>query len=144
MPQCQFPDFAIFVFQKSYTENIHGIGWNKSQNSYISWSITESKAETKGSQEVAAPCHSVGPPGHARLWCGPLAHTLTPPFRLYIPPRWENLKPRSISIKHTASRHRRRCEIGRAQKLFSAPCRRGESPPKAFFITMPSSGVMRE
>jgi hypothetical protein len=30
------------------------------------------------------------------------------------------------------------------QKLFSAPCRRGESPPEAFFITMPASGVMCE
>jgi hypothetical protein len=24
------------------------------------------------------------PPGHARLWCGPLVHPLTSPFRLYI------------------------------------------------------------
>jgi hypothetical protein len=33
------------------------------------------------------------PPSRTGVWCGPLAHTLTPPFRLYIPPRWENLKP---------------------------------------------------
>jgi hypothetical protein len=39
--------------------------------------------------------------------------------------------------------HHRR-EIGRVQKLFPAPCRRGESPPEAFFITMPASGVMCE
>jgi hypothetical protein len=30
------------------------------------------------------------------------------------------------------------------QKLFPAPCQRGESPPEAFFITMVASGVMRE
>jgi hypothetical protein len=35
MPQCQFPVFAIFVFQKSYTGNIHGIGQDKSQTSYF-------------------------------------------------------------------------------------------------------------
>jgi hypothetical protein len=35
-------------------------------------------------------------------------------------------------------------EIGRVQKLFPTPCRRGESPPKTFFITMPASGVMCE
>jgi hypothetical protein len=33
---------------------------------------------------------------------------------------------------------------GRVQKLFPAPCRRGESSPEAFFITMPAFKVMRE
>jgi hypothetical protein len=84
------------------------------------------------------------PPGRAGAWCGPLAHTLTLPFRLYIPLDGKTKEPRSISTKHTASRHRHRREIGRVQKLFPAPCRRGESPPEAFFITMPASGVMRE
>jgi hypothetical protein len=32
----------------------------------------------------------------------------------------------------------------RVQKLFPAPCRRGESLPEAFFITMVASGVMYE
>jgi hypothetical protein len=35
-------------------------------------------------------------------------------------------------------------EIGRVQKLFLAPCQRGESSPEAFFITMLASGVMCE
>jgi hypothetical protein len=52
--------------------------------------------------------------------------------------------PDQISMKHTASRRHRRREIRRVQKLFLAPYRREESPPKAFFITMPASGVMRE
>jgi hypothetical protein len=67
-----------------------------------------------------------------------------PPFRLYILLDEENLKTRSISTKHTASHCHYRCEIWRVQKLFSTPCRIGESPPEAFFITMPASGVMRE
>jgi hypothetical protein len=62
MPQCQFPVFAVFVFQKSYTENILGIGQNKSQSSYFSRSITESKSETEGSQEAATPPHGTGHP----------------------------------------------------------------------------------
>jgi hypothetical protein len=70
---------TIFVFQKSYTGNILGIGRNKSQSSYFSRRERESKAETEGDQ-----------------------------------------------------------------KLFPAPSRRGESPPEAFFITMPASRVMRE
>jgi hypothetical protein len=30
------------------------------------------------------------------------------------------------------------------QKLFPAPCRRGESPPEVFFIVMLASGAMSE
>jgi hypothetical protein len=39
---------------------------------------------------------------------------------------------------------RRRPEIGRVQKLFPAPCQRGESPPEVFFIDMLASGAMSE
>jgi hypothetical protein len=38
---------------------------------------------------------------------------------------------------------RRRPEIGRVQKLFPAPYRRGESPPEVF-IAMLASGAMSE
>jgi hypothetical protein len=41
-------------------------------------------------------------------------------------------------------RRRRRPEIRRVQKLFPAPCRRGESPLEVFFIAMLASGVMSE
>jgi hypothetical protein len=43
-------------------------------------------------------------------------------------PRWENLNTRSIFYKHIAIRRRCRPKIGRVQKLFPTPCRRGESP----------------
>jgi hypothetical protein len=55
MPQCQFLLFAVFVFQKSYTGNILGIGRNKSQSSYLPDMKTESKGETEEGQEAAAP-----------------------------------------------------------------------------------------
>jgi hypothetical protein len=42
-------------------------------------------------------------------------------------------------MKHTAIRCHRQPEFGRVQKLFLAPCWRGESSPDAFFITMPAS-----
>jgi hypothetical protein len=35
-------------------------------------------------------------------------------------------------------------KIGRVQKLFPAPCRRGESPPKVYFIAMLTSDAMSE
>jgi hypothetical protein len=73
-----------------------------------------------------------------------LVHLLTPPFRLYIPLDGKNLNPDQFSSKHTISRHHHRREIRRVQKLFSAPCRRGESLPEAFFITMVAFEVMCE
>jgi hypothetical protein len=35
-------------------------------------------------------------------------------------------------------------EIRRVQKLFPAPCRRGESPLEVFFIAMLASGTISE
>jgi hypothetical protein len=40
MPQCQFP---VFVFQKSYTGNILGIGQNKSQQSRYLMELPENR-----------------------------------------------------------------------------------------------------
>jgi hypothetical protein len=68
------------------------------------------------------------------LWCRPSTYIFPSTGK----PKGTN----QFSSKHTASRRRR--EIGRVQKLFLAPCRRGESLPKAFFITMPASRVMRQ
>jgi hypothetical protein len=59
-------------------------------------------------------------------------------------PDGKNLNTRSIFQKHITIRRRHRPEIGRVQKLFPAPSRRGESPPEVFFIAMLASGVMSE
>jgi hypothetical protein len=40
--------------------------------------------------------------------------------------------------------HRRRGESPSESNEHDAPCRRGESPPETFFITMPASGMMCE
>jgi hypothetical protein len=69
---------------------------------------------------------------------------MMPPFRLYNPLDGKTLRTDQFSTKPTASHRRRRREIGRVQKLFPVPYRRGESPPEAFFITMVASGVMCE
>jgi hypothetical protein len=55
MPQCQFLFSAVFVFPKSYTGNIFGIGQNKSQSSYFSDTKMESKGEMEQGQEAATP-----------------------------------------------------------------------------------------
>jgi hypothetical protein len=75
MPQCQFLFSAIFVFQKSYTGNILGIGRNESQTSYFSRHKDE--VQNKDGGGLGA--------GHTMGWHGSLlVHPLISPFRLYI------------------------------------------------------------
>jgi hypothetical protein len=46
---------AIFVFQKSYTGNILGIGRNKSRTSYFYRSFTKTEDDTERGQGPASP-----------------------------------------------------------------------------------------
>jgi hypothetical protein len=105
--------FAVFVFQKRYTENILGIGTNKSWTSYFYQSFAKTEDETKGGHRPTTPKGGaaqalVTPPGVRHL-----VHLLTPPLRLYILLDGKNLKPDQFSSKHTASHRRRRREIRR-------------------------------
>jgi hypothetical protein len=59
-------------------------------------------------------------------------------------PDGKTLSTQSIFQKHIAIHCHRRPEIGRVQKLFPAPYRRGESPSEVFFIAMLASGAMSE
>jgi hypothetical protein len=59
-------------------------------------------------------------------------------------PRREKLKHPITFLEYIAIHRRHRPEIGRVQKLFSAPCRREESPPEVFFIAMLTSSAMSE
>jgi hypothetical protein len=88
---------AIFVFQKSYTGNILGIGWNKSRTSYFSRTRVGVQRRDGGGPK---PGHTLGRRGQAlahatRGWAA-LVQLLTPPFCLYIPLNKKNLKVRSI------------------------------------------------
>jgi hypothetical protein len=144
MPQCQFPVFAVFVFQKSYTRNILRIGQNKANNSYFpkrhglqSWDGGAPGARrTIGWRSPAQAVPLGGVAAWPTFWRRPSAYI----FPSMVKPKGTN----QFSTKRTASHRRRRCEIGKVQKLFPAPCQRGESLPEAFFITMPASEVMRE
>jgi hypothetical protein len=135
---------AIFMFQKSYAGNVLRIGRNKSRTSYFPYMSQSPKLRRRGARTRPHPraararpwpCHQgVRPPG-------PPPDAALPPI---YSPRWEKPKPDQFSLKHTARHRHRRREIRRVQKLFPAPCRRGESPPEAFFITMVTSEVMCE
>jgi hypothetical protein len=101
MPQCQFPVFAVFVFQKSYTGNILRIGQHKSQNSYFpeaSWSPKQRRRGTR--RRPHHPMARATPwSRHGMVWApGRHSDTALPPI---YSPRQENLRgpdqfPRNI------------------------------------------------
>jgi hypothetical protein len=145
MPQCQFPVFCYFgvseKLHRKYSQN-----WTKQKPKFLFFPLRDGVQSRDGGDPGAS--HTIGwcglPLARATRWWGHLAHLLMPPFRLYILLGKKTIRPNQFSRKHIASHRHHRREIGRVQKLFPAPCRRGESPPEAFFITMPTSGVMCE
>jgi hypothetical protein len=145
MPQCQFPVFCCFcVSEKLHRKYSRNRTKQKPKFLFFpTWDRVQSR--DRGGPEGS---HTIGwhglPLAHATRWWGHLAHLLTSPFRLYILLDEKTLRPDQFSRKHNASCRHRRGEIGRVQKLFPAPCWRGESPPEAFFITMPAFGVICE
>jgi hypothetical protein len=145
MPQCQFPVFCCFcVLEKLHRK--YSRNWIKQKLKFLFFPTRDRVQSRDGGWPEGG--HAMPwcgpPPGHARLWGGPLVHPLKLPFRLYILLDEKTLRPKLFSRKHTASRRNCRHEIGRVQKLFPAPYRRGESPPEDFFITMAASRVMCE
>jgi hypothetical protein len=144
MPQYQFLVFFYFcVSEKLHRKYFRN--WTKQKLKFLFFPTRDGVQSRDGGGPEGG--HTMPwrgpPPGRARLWCGPLVHLLTSPFRLYILLDEKTLRPKLFFRKHTASRRRRRREIGRVQKLFMAPCRRRKSPPEAFFITMPASGGIK-
>jgi hypothetical protein len=136
---------AVFVFQKSYTGNILRIGWNKSRTSYYLTKLPKDRRGDRGGHRPATQQGGAASPWPAPPTCeATLVHLWRCPFAYKDPPDEKNLSTRSIFQKHIAIRRRRRLEIRRVQKLFPAPCRRGESPPEVFFIAMLASGAMCE
>jgi hypothetical protein len=80
---------AVFLFQKSYTENILGIGRNKSRTSYFYRSFAKTKDETGGQAHHMVVQPSPWPRHHMVRPGGPPSDTALSPISS---PRWE--KPR--------------------------------------------------
>jgi hypothetical protein len=92
MPQFKFLFSAVFVFHKSYTGNILGIGRNEAQSFYFSQDEMESKAETEEGQETATPPGGAPPlwPRQGVVWAlGPPSDIALPPIKS---PRRKNPK----------------------------------------------------
>jgi hypothetical protein len=145
MPQCQFLVFCYFCvsekLHRKYSQN-----WTK-QNPNIQ-KFTEASREPKRRRRRAT-----GQPHHqgVRPAPGPCRPMVRAPWSTsdaapspIKTPRRENPKDPITFPEYIAIRCHRRPEIGRVQKLFPAPCRRGESPLEVFFIAMLASDVMSE
>jgi hypothetical protein len=145
MPECQFPVFCCFCvsekLHRKYSRN-----WTKQKPDVQIF--TEASREPKRRRRGAT-----GQPHHraARPRAGPRPLVVRPPWPTsdaspspIKTPRWEKLKYPITFLEYITIHRRRRPEIGRVQKLFPAPCRRGESPPEVFFIAMLASGAMSE
>ena len=130
MPQCQFPVFCCFWFQKVTSGNILGIARNKRPGPYFSSTYTESEGETKTRHEVAKPpggaTHLM--PRQPVVWA-PRGSADIAPSPIYSPrrenPKTPSLSSRTYSLPPPSSTLTRG-----VLKLFPAPCRRGESSPE--------------
>jgi hypothetical protein len=145
MPQCQFPVFCYFYvsekLHRKYSRN-----WTKQKPNVQKF--TEASREPKRRRRGA-----IGQAHHraARPAPGPRPLVVRPPWPTsdaapspIKTPRRKKPKYPIIFLEYIAIHRRRRPEIGRVQKLFPAPCWRGESPPEVFFIAMLASGAMSE
>jgi hypothetical protein len=129
---------AVFLFQKSYTGNILGIGRNKSRTSYFYRSFTKSEDETEGAIGWPHPRAARPNPGLRHLGVRLLGSALDAALPPIYSPWWEKPKTRSIF-------HETYC------KPPPSSTRDREGPEalpgtlsEAFFITMVTSGVMCE
>jgi hypothetical protein len=145
MPQCQFPIFCYFCvsekLHRKYSQN-----WTKQKPNIRKF--TEASREPKRRQKGArrrSHHQGVRPRAwpHRPMVRAPWSTSDAAPSPIKTPRR-EKPKHLITFPEYIAIRRCRRPEIGRVQKLFPTPCRRGESPPEVFFIAILSSGAMSE
>jgi hypothetical protein len=95
---------AVFMFQKSFTGNILGIGRNKSQSSYFSRTQDEDRRRAGGGPGGHHTTWWRGwPLGRATPWCAGLGRPLMPPLRLYKAFRRKTLNQSAIFQKKSRS-----------------------------------------
>jgi hypothetical protein len=120
---------AVFVFQKSYTGNILGIGQNKVRTSYFSRTQDEDQRRAGGGQRAATLRAGV-PLARARGWCGPPGRPLTPPLCLYKAFRLQTPNQSVFFEKEFCSSAAVTDEFQGTEVSILAPYRDGEVPPK--------------
>jgi hypothetical protein len=145
MSQCQFPVFCYFcVSEKLHRKYFRNWTKQKPDIQIFTEASREPKRRLRGTtgrphhraaRPRAGPCPLVVRP----TW--PTSDAASSPIKT---PRREKPKYPITFPEYIVIRRRHRPEIGRVQKLFPAPCRRGESPPEVFFIAMLAFDAMSE
>jgi hypothetical protein len=125
---------AVFVFQKSYTENIFEIGRNEGRTSYFSRHETKSEGEPEGAR--GPPHHLVArvtPRARHSMVCGPWL-----PFDIAPPPikslRRKNPKSIGVFPNKVPQRRRRQRPISGDRSLYSGTLPGRGSAPGAISI----------
>jgi hypothetical protein len=104
---------AVFVFQKSYTGNILGIGRNQSQSPIISPKLTENRRGGRvGPRGPHTPGRRGPGPGRAPYVRGRPGSPLTMPLRLYKASGRKTLGIGNFPERVPQLRHRRRRILG--------------------------------
>jgi hypothetical protein len=121
--------FLLFLcFRKATQEIFSELDETKARIPIFPRYETKSEDEMEGHQRAAVPWHGAGHPlAVPRPGVGPWPTSWRCPSAYIIPLTGKPKRTDQFSTKPTASRRHHRREIGRVQKLFPVPCRRGES-----------------
>jgi hypothetical protein len=134
------PCFLVFLCFRKVTQEIFlELDETKAEHPEIYRSFQRTEEEMERGHRAARPAPGPRPLVVRPPW--PTSDAALSPIKT---PRREKPKYPITFPEYIAIRRRRRPEIGRVQKLFPAPCRRGESTPEVFFIAMLASGAMSE
>ena len=139
--QCQFLYSAVFVFQKSCSGNILGIGQNEARSPYFSVTYTESEGDSKGA--AAKPCGGAPPtwPRHHMVWAPWAPTNIALPPIYSVPrenPKYPSLHPRKIPQPPPSS-----TLVREASEALPGTLPKRGIITRGLFITMPASRVMR-
>jgi hypothetical protein len=126
MPQCQFHVFYSFCVSEKLHRN-YSRNWMKQKPNLLIFTEASRSLKRRQRGAMGRPHHGAAwpAPGPCPLWVRPPWPTSDAAPSPIKTPRWEKSKYLINFQKHIAICRRRRPEIGRVQKLFPAPYRRG-------------------
>jgi hypothetical protein len=131
MPQCQFPIFCYFCVSEKLHRK-YSWNWTKQKLKLLIFRDEgrRSKESRRGAKEQPHQGVARPPPGHARGWCGPSGHPLTPPLCLYKASRRKTLNQSAIFQKKSRSSAAATDEFWGTEVSVPVAYQDGEVPPE--------------